>query len=1196
MNAFHSPSLSDPDFRLLRWALLIALVLSSGAALAQEGQEPESQEEPPPLGRVAPGLSTDLPGGLDMEQEEKVRARLQAVQQELQGLPEDEPRRADRVKLLQTQVDILEDQLALIQARIAIDALDAQITDQARETARNKRDQERESLAQLDLARELEALDEIETLEALRERVEQGFVAAAKEKADAFARLGDRVSQHKSDIAAIDASRAAAQGSLTTHQSRLDELRRELQNRSDLEEDERKLIERRIAIREQGIFYERGRLDFLDRQAEVLGRNLELLNLQLEGLQATVSRLRQLEEGAKERLERRLTESAKALENEAEQKQKEIDAASETHERLIKTQEVQALQLEAKSRTLEQEKATVETRREDLDARLESAQRRLGELRDIYGGEPGAATRPELDDVQSSLRLLREQTDRGSFRVRLDEVREKLTEYRRELESLEKQLLELDAKLEQAQFTARASYVQTQRMGGLSESDAETAWRQSERSRWTDVRAKQREFLESSIASLQSIVTDLQATRDAMTKLQEVRRTSLVLLQRENLFLRGETRISWESISEGVRDLWSLPEQAVLATRDLVRYFSAVENRSGLVGCLIAILFSGLVLGSFARGFRKRSIRMIERGPAALPARSAILAVRLLQASCIALFLLTAPLWARWLLNDLSYSMQEWLASLGRVLATFWIARVAVRELLRPKPAERAVIQLGEKSATWLYLSSMWLLYFSVFFLPIQQSLIYFGYGNRGALELLDLIYKGVTGLTLFALALSREVVTGLVPASSSRVARLLGWLIRTLRPILLLLIPALLIIECLRYEFLAALVWRVSGLIVIVALGGYLAYLGGCYVVEGWLGRVLGLGEQDDIAARRRSAARSISLFLLKLAVVFGGGWIFLFAAGFELSDFRLLLTIPLPFQASEAASPVTWWDVIVAATALFVFLPAARHGKLALTEFLAARTNLDAGLRYTITTMVGYFFVGLGIYLALIQLVNLESLGYVVAALSVGIGFGLQEIVSNFVSGIILLFERPLRVGDIIEVGGQEGIVRRIDIRATTLQTRDNLWLLVPNKDLVTKEVINFVYTDAKLRIRITVGVAYGSDTALVRKVLLEVADNDGRVLERPAPDVYFVDFGSSSLDFVLLVWVSDSLPKERIASDLRFAIDAAFRRHGIRIPFPQRDLHIVSADAKLRVLTEDVSTEPDDDDGDDEPEPEKPQRRIP
>jgi potassium efflux system protein len=180
----------------------------------------------------------------------------------------------------------------------------------------------------------------------------------------------------------------------------------------------------------------------------------------------------------------------------------------------------------------------------------------------------------------------------------------------------------------------------------------------------------------------------------------------------------------------------------------------------------------------------------------------------------------------------------------------------------------------------------------------------------------------------------------------------------------------------------------------------------------------------------------------------------------------------------------------------------------------------------------------------------------------LLVGIGFGLQNIAQNFISGLIVLFEQPVRPGDFIKVGDAYGIVAAIGLRATRVVTRDQVTIIVPNSELVTTQVINHSIPTPNLRIAISVGVAYGTDTELVRKTLLAVPVSHAHVLAEPAPEVRFEKFGDSSLDFSLLVWIPDPGEDRRVSSDLRFEIERRFRAVGVEIPFPQRDLHLRSS----------------------------------
>ena len=191
-------------------------------------------------------------------------------------------------------------------------------------------------------------------------------------------------------------------------------------------------------------------------------------------------------------------------------------------------------------------------------------------------------------------------------------------------------------------------------------------------------------------------------------------------------------------------------------------------------------------------------------------------------------------------------------------------------------------------------------------------------------------------------------------------------------------------------------------------------------------------------------------------------------------------------------------------------------------------------------------------------------SELQWLLAALGVGIGFGLQEIISNLVSGLIILFERPIKVGDQVELDNTIGTVIAVTMRSTSVQTFQNHILIVPNKDIITGKVVNRTGADPRVRLELAIGVAYGSDLKLVSEVLLEVTRNDGRVMRRPPPNVLFMGHGQSSLDFELRAWTQIDV-RQQVLSDLRLALDAAFRRKGIEIPFPQHDVHIIdSADS--------------------------------
>jgi small-conductance mechanosensitive channel len=242
-------------------------------------------------------------------------------------------------------------------------------------------------------------------------------------------------------------------------------------------------------------------------------------------------------------------------------------------------------------------------------------------------------------------------------------------------------------------------------------------------------------------------------------------------------------------------------------------------------------------------------------------------------------------------------------------------------------------------------------------------------------------------------------------------------------------------------------------------------------------------------------------------------------------------------------------------------------------LRERVLIHTSLDEGQRYAFSQIAGYavYLFGLLVGLQWVGL-NLNNLVLLGSAVGIGLGFGLQNIANNFVSGLILLTERPIRVGDRVEVGGTNGDVVRIGARSTWVRTNDNVVIVIPNSEFINSRVTNWTANDRQVRFAYPVGVSYGSDPERVREVLTEVAARHPDVLSRPPPEVVFSGFGDSSLNFHLKVWtisrVQTPLP---LGSELYYAIFAAFREHGIEIPFPQRDLHLKTISASLPVTRE-------------------------
>jgi len=267
------------------------------------------------------------------------------------------------------------------------------------------------------------------------------------------------------------------------------------------------------------------------------------------------------------------------------------------------------------------------------------------------------------------------------------------------------------------------------------------------------------------------------------------------------------------------------------------------------------------------------------------------------------------------------------------------------------------------------------------------------------------------------------------------------------------------------------------------------------------------------------------------------------------------------LPQKEGEAAVKIV--NIVVA---LLVFVGARLSTWYFYRLFVrlgeSKRIPLDQGRRLAIYQIFKYIIYGIAIVLILSNLhINLDLLIASSAALFLGVGLALQRVFEDFASGLIILFEGTVEVGDMVEINdlNLEGKVKEIRLRTSIVETPDSVSVIVPNRKFINASVINWSFNDQETRFQVEVSVAYGSDVQLVRKVLRGCANSHGLVLPNPEPRVRFVNFGDSALEFELLFWTNRTYEYLDIMSDIRFKIDAEFRRHNIHIPFPQRDLHI-------------------------------------
>jgi small-conductance mechanosensitive channel len=263
-------------------------------------------------------------------------------------------------------------------------------------------------------------------------------------------------------------------------------------------------------------------------------------------------------------------------------------------------------------------------------------------------------------------------------------------------------------------------------------------------------------------------------------------------------------------------------------------------------------------------------------------------------------------------------------------------------------------------------------------------------------------------------------------------------------------------------------------------------------------------------------------------------------------------------------STTPVTIESILVVLVTILIFFIVSRILNRKILDRLFIRLKIDESTRFTMLRMSHYIIMVIGVVFAFTNIgVDLSGFGVIFGLLSVGIGFGLQNVTSNFVAGLILLFERPIKIGDRVTVAGTEGDVMEINIRSTTIRSLNNVSIIVPNSEFVSTNVVNWSHGDTKIRLDVEVGVSYNSDLDKVLSVLRTVADEHQQVLKRPEADVLLTGFGDSSWNMTLRAWISNPKYHHKIKSELNCAIVRKFHEHNIEIPFPQRDLHLRSTE---------------------------------
>jgi len=361
---------------------------------------------------------------------------------------------------------------------------------------------------------------------------------------------------------------------------------------------------------------------------------------------------------------------------------------------------------------------------------------------------------------------------------------------------------------------------------------------------------------------------------------------------------------------------------------------------------------------------------------------------------------------------------------------------------------------------------------------------------------------------------------------------------------------------------------WLLSGLAMTLALVGVATLVGAIVseVLDGidtghyaWQRRL-----RESMGLEAEESVPGLVWLRLVIAAVTWTVWALVFLRIWGVTDAALALMLKYLIEGFPIGDVrIVPSQVLLGVVLFLAVLALVRAITRGVARKVEQQRNMDIGAREALVKSLGYAGFAIAVVMGLSTAgVDFSSFAIVAGALSVGIGFGLQNVVNNFVSGLILLFERPIRTGDWIVVGQYEGIVKRISVRSTELQTFDRGDVILPNGDLISNPVKNFTLRDRIGRVQVSLGVAYGSDTETVRRVLLDCALSHPKVIRggvAPAPWVWFIGFGESSLDFQLTAFVSEVGERMTIASDLNFAVERCLREAGIEVPFPQRDVTV-------------------------------------
>ena len=682
------------------------------------------------------------------------------------------------------------------------------------------------------------------------------------------------------------------------------------------------------------------------------------------------------------------------------------------------------------------------------------------------------------------------------------------------------------------------------------------------------------------------------ATIDKLEELQKINQSRLEVLKQEQVSLE-EFSLALQKFAEEKFKSQLLerqkPTDMLALTRELVAESLSLPQRlidwlsdqfqSGAVSRFVETHRSKLIGLSFFLGILLYAMRLLRRATKdfrqALAAGAATFSLKLTMALMNSLagiyYLLAINLWlalSLWIAGVLDQTAAKMLLGGLSAITLIRLLKQFLTALFAPGQPDGGIINLDEATARYynryVYLALLFFVGGYYFLWSLKLS----GQQTPGA-TFAVLIYL-IIMFFWFSWLLRKPYLENLLAGVGLARYPWLAGIIKVLRLLVLLGISVIIIIDLLGFQNLALYLAGSTFLTALWLAGGWLLEQMGKDLnrfitsPEGFLGRKFGI-RADTLEGIQFFCSKILTLviFLLTMSCI-------LLTWGVDLSVLQKVVDL---LAYGPSLGPITLSPLAIFSAGLSIWLARrlSRFARTVLENRIFIRREWDIGIRHTISNTVHYTLITLGIIFALGFLgINFSNLAIIAGGLGVGIGFGLQNIVNNFFSGLILLFERPIKVGDLLIIDGQWGTVRDIRVRSTVFETVERSVMIIPNSDLISNKILNWTFNGrGPVRLTLKVGVAYDSDVHQVTDIINQVCIANHRVLKEPPPQVYFNAYGDSSLNFT--VWIFIRTPADRVPAthELNSAIFDAFNRHGIEFPYPQMDLHIRSVSPNLQPL---------------------------